>query len=284
MNQMKRIIAHGLDVVDPVWSRVRDEADAVIHAEPQLSSFLFANILQLNSLEAAIVQRVTARLDHADMPSTLIAQAFGQALASDPSIGQAFRTDIAAVVDRDPATTRFIEPILYLKGFHAIQTHRLAHWLWTAGRRDFALYLQSRSSAVFQCDIHPAVEMGRGIFLDHATGLVVGATAVIEDDVSILQGVTLGGTGKETGDRHPKIRRGVMLGAGAKVLGNIEIGRCARVAAGSVVLKPVPRNTTVAGVPARVVGEAGCAEPARSMDQILHEPLLNDPFWHDVGL
>jgi serine O-acetyltransferase len=284
MNQMKRIVAHGLEVVDPVWTRVREEADAVIHAEPQLSSFLFANVLQLNSLEAAIVQRVTSRLDHADMPATLIAQAFGQALSADPSIAEAFRIDIAAVVDRDPATTRFIEPILYLKGFHAIQTHRIAHWLWNSGRRDFALYLQSRSSSVFQCDIHPAVPMGRGIFLDHATGLVVGATATIDDDVSILQDVTLGGTGKEIGDRHPKIRRGVMIGAGAKVLGNIEIGRCARIAAGSVVLKPVPRNTTVAGVPARVVGEAGCAEPARSMDQILHEPLLNDPFWHDVGL
>jgi serine O-acetyltransferase len=284
MNQMKRIVAHGLEVVDPVWTRVRAEADAVIHAEPQLSSFLFANVLQLNSLEAAIIQRVTSRLDHPDMPATLIAQAFAQALAADPSIAEAFRIDIAAVVDRDPATTRFIEPILYLKGFHAIETHRLAHWLWNSGRRDFALYLQSRSSAVFQCDIHPAVPMGRGIFLDHATGLVVGATATIDDDVSILQDVTLGGTGKETGDRHPKIRRGVMIGAGAKVLGNIEIGRCARIAAGSVVLKPVPRNTTVAGVPARVVGEAGCAEPARSMDQILHEPLLNDPFWHDVGL
>jgi serine O-acetyltransferase len=284
MNQMKRIVAHGLEVVDPVWTRVREEADAVIHAEPQLSSFLFANVLQLNSLEAAIIQRVTSRLDHPDMPATLIAQAFAQALSADPSIAEAFRIDIAAVVDRDPATTRFIEPILYLKGFHAIQTHRLAHWLWNSGRRDFALYLQSRSSSVFQCDIHPAVPMGRGIFLDHATGLVVGATATIDDDVSILQDVTLGGTGKETGDRHPKIRRGVMIGAGAKVLGNIEIGRCARIAAGSVVLKPVPRNTTVAGVPARVVGEAGCAEPARSMDQILHEPLLNDPFWHDVGL
>ena len=284
MNQVKRIMAHGLELVDPVWQRVRNEADAVIRAEPQLSSFIFGSILQLNSLEAAVVQRVASRLDHPDVPATLIAQAYAQALDSDPSIGEAFRSDIAAVVDRDPAATRFIEPILYFKGFHAIQTHRLAHWLWNAGRQDFALYLQSRSSAVFQCDINPAVLMGRGIFLDHATGLVVGQTAVIDDDVSILQDVTLGGTGKETGDRHPKIRRGVMIGAGAKILGNIEIGRCARIAAGSVVLRPVPRNTTVAGVPARVVGEAGCAEPARSMDQILHEPLLSDPFWHDVGL
>ena len=138
------------------------------------------------------------------------------------------------------------------------------------GRKDFAFYLQSRSSEVFQTDIHPAAPIGRGIFLDHATGLVVGETAVIEDDVSILHGVTLGGTGKDHGDRHPKIRHGVMLGAGAKIIGNIEIGHCARVAAGSVVLKSVPNNTTVAGVPAKVIGEAGCPEPSRSMDQIFH--------------
>ncbi|MDB5544610.1 MAG: cysE, partial [Hyphomicrobiales bacterium] len=174
-----------------------------------------------------------------------------------------------AVADRDPACTRVIEPVLYFKGFHALQTHRLAHWMWMRGRKDFALYLQSRSSEVFQTDVHPAARIGKGIFLDHATGLVVGSTAVIEDDVSLLQDVTLGGTGKETGDRHPKIRHGVLIGAGAKILGNIEVGHCARVAAGSVVLAPVPHNKTVAGVPARVVGEAGCAEPARSMDQIL---------------
>ncbi|WP_413993353.1 serine O-acetyltransferase [Labrys okinawensis] len=285
MNQSKRLVSHGLEVVDPIWSRVRMEAETVTHAEPQLSSFIFANILQLNSLESAIVQRIASRLDHSDMPATLIAQAFGKALEADPGIAAAFRADIAAVIDRDPAANRYIEPILYFKGFHALQTHRLAHWLWQAGRKDFALYLQSRSSAVFQCDINPNVPIGRGIFLDHATGLVVGETAEIGDDVSILQDVTLGGTGKETGDRHPKIMRGVMIGAGAKILGNIEIGQCARVAAGSVVLKPVPRNTTVAGVPARVVGEAGCAEPSRSMDQILHGPLpIDDVFWHDVGL
>jgi len=186
-----------------------------------------------------------------------------------PSVGDSFRADIIAVADRDPACTRLMEPVLYFKGFHAIQTHRLAHWLWHQGRRDFALYLQSLSSEVFQTDIHPAARIGRGIFLDHATGLVVGSIAVIEDDVSMLQGVTLGGTGKQGGDRHPKIRHGVLIGAGAKILGNIEVGRCARVAAGSVVLQPVPCHSTVAGVPAKVVGTAGCAEPARSMDQIL---------------
>ena len=161
-------------------------------------------------------------------------------------------------------------PVLYFKGFHAIQTHRLAHWLWNEGRRDFALYLQSRSSAAFQTDINPAARMGKGIFIDHATGVVIGETAVVEDDVSLLHAVTLGGTGKETGDRHPKIRHGVLIGAGAKILGNIEVGHCARVAAGSVVLNDVPSAKTVAGVPARVVGESGCSEPSRSMDQTLH--------------
>ena len=156
---------------------------------------------------------------------------------TEPKIGEAFRADIVAVFDRDPATDRFIEPVLYYKGFHAIQTHRLAHWLWSKGRKDFAYYLQSRSSAVFQCDIHPAAKIGRGIFLDHATGLVVGETAVIGDNVSMLHDVTLGGTGKDHGDRHPKIADGVLIGAGAKIIGNIEIGHCARVAAGSVVLK-----------------------------------------------
>jgi serine O-acetyltransferase len=163
--------------------------------------------------------------------------------------------------------------VLVYKGFHAIQTHRLAHALLKSGRKDFAYYLQSRASEVFQCDINPAARIGKGIFLDHATGLVVGETCVIEDDVSILQGVTLGGTGKEHGDRHPKIRHGVLIGAGAKILGNIEIGHCARVAAGSVVLEAVPHNMTVAGVPARVVGAAGCAEPARTMDQLLAQKL-----------
>jgi serine O-acetyltransferase len=215
-----------------------------------------------------VVHRIARRLDHADVSGELIRQAYADALEDDKAIGQAFRADIVATIDRDPAAHRYFEPVLYFKGFHAIQTHRLAHWLWTRNRKDLAYYLQSRSSAAFQTDIHPAARIGRGIFLDHATGLVVGETAVIEDDVSMLHGVTLGGTGKEDGDRHPKIRHGVMLGVGAKILGNIEVGYCARVAAGSVVLHPVPPQKTVAGVPAKVVGEAGCPEPARFMDQI----------------
>src|ERR1700681_1405840 len=259
-----------LDQVDPVWARIRREAEELVRHEPELATFIFSTILHHDRLEAAVVHRIAQRLDHPDVSAELIRQAYEDALEGDPSIGAAFRVDIVATVDRDPATDRCIEPVLYFKGFHAIQTHRLAHWLWQKDRKDFAYYLQSRSSAVFQTDIHPAVPIGRGIFLDHATGLVVGETAVIEDDVSILQGVTLGGTGKEDSDRHPKIRRGVLISVGAKVLGNIEVGHCARIGAGSGVLKPVPHNVTVAGVPAKIVGEAGCAEPSRTMDQMIN--------------
>ena len=267
--------AKALDKVDPVWTRIRQEAEVIARREPELASFLYENILHRDSLETAVAHRVSQRLDHADVSSDLIRQAYREALDDQPSLGEAFRADIVATLDRDPATTRFIEPVLYYKGFHAIQTHRLANWLLSKGRKDFALYLQSRSSAAFQCDINPAAKIGRGIFLDHATGLVVGETAVIDDDVSILHDVTLGGTGKEHEDRHPKIRHGVMIGAGAKILGNIEVGHCARIAAGSVVIKPVPHNTTVAGVPAKVVGEAGCPEPSRAMDQMLYGVMLD---------
>lgn len=255
--------------LDPIWERVRSEAEDIVRREPELASFIYATVLHHDRLEDAVVHRVADRLDHSALSGDLIRQTYGEALREAPDIGNAFRADMVATFDRDPATSRFIDPLLYYKGFHAIQTHRLAHWLHQQGRKDFALYLQSRASAVFQTDINPAARIGRGIFLDHATGLVVGETAVIEDDVSILHGVTLGGTGKEHEDRHPKIRRGVMIGAGAKILGNIEVGHCARIAAGSVVLKTVPHNMTVAGVPAKVVGEAGCAEPSRTMDQML---------------
>jgi serine O-acetyltransferase len=271
MAQQQTRRASSIDRVDPVWARIRDEAEEVARREPELASYIYSSILHHDTLEDAVVHRVAERLDHPDVSGELIRQAYADALEDDPSIGDAFRADIAATVDRDPAATRYLEPVLYFKGFHAIQTHRLAHWLWRKGRKDFAFYLQSRSSGVFQTDINPAASIGRGIFLDHATGLVVGETAVIDDDVSMLQDVTLGGTGKEDGDRHPKIRRGVMIGAGAKILGNIEVGECARIAAGSVVLKPIPPKMTVAGVPAKVVGEAGCDQPARAMDQLLHD-------------
>jgi serine O-acetyltransferase len=200
-----------------------------------------------------------------------VLQAFEDALEAEPDIGNAARADIIAVYDRDPACHRFIEPLFYFKGFQALQAYRMAHRLWHLGRKDFAYHLQSICSAVFSIDIHPAARIGRAIMIDHAHSIVIGETAVVEDEVSMLHSVTLGGTGKEHGDRHPKVRRGVLIGAGAKILGNIEIGQCARIAAGSVVLKPVPPNTTVAGVPARVIGEAGCPEPSRSMDQLFYD-------------
>jgi serine O-acetyltransferase len=263
--------AGSIQKLDPVWSRIRDEAENIVRNEPEIGTFIYSSILHHDTLETAIMHRVAERLDHPDVSGELIRQAYADALEDQPQLGDAFRADIVATYDRDPACDRFIEPLLYFKGFHAIQTHRLANWLWNKGRKDFAYYLQSRSSVISQCDIHPAAKIGRGIFLDHATGLVVGETAVIEDDVSMLQDVTLGGTGKEDGDRHPKIRHGVLIGAGAKILGNIEVGHCARIAAGSVVLKSVPHNTTVAGVPAKEIGHAPCAEPSRTMDHMFSD-------------
>ena len=268
-------LAHSVRSLDPVWARIREEAEAVAAREPQLASFIFGTILNHDSLEHAVAHRIAARLDHPDVSGEMIRHAYDELFEAEAATGAAIRADISAVCERDPACSRAIEPLLYFKGFHALQTYRLAHYLWKHGRQDFALYLQSRASAVFGVDIHPQAKIGRGIFLDHATGLVVGETAVIEDDVSILHDVTLGGTGKEHEDRHPKIRHGVMIGAGAKILGNIEIGHCARIAAGSVVIKAVPNNVTVAGVPARVVGEAGCPEPSRAMDQMLYGIMLD---------
>jgi serine O-acetyltransferase len=269
--------AQGIRSLDPVWARVREEAEEITRNAPELATFIFTTVLNHDKLEQAVAERVASRLDHADVSGELIRQAFDEAFEMEPSIGDAIRADIVAVAERDPATTRYIEPVLYFKGFHALQTHRLAHFLWNRGRKDFALYLQSRASSVFGVDINPNTKIGRGVFIDHGTGIVLGQTAVIDDDVSILQGVTLGGTGKERGDRHPKIRRGVLLAAGAKVLGNIEVGACSRVAAGSVVLKAVPPNTTVAGIPARVVGKSPCdGTPAHTMDQMFDFPFSGE--------
>ncbi len=261
---------HGnLKAVDPIWDAMTAEAEQICTAEPFLTQLAISSVLNHRSFEAALSHRLAARLDHADVPADLIRQAFDDVLVTNPEIGAGARADLAATLERDPACHRAVEPFLFFKGYQAIQTHRFAHALWAAGRRDFALYLQSRSSQVFQTDINPAAKIGKGIMLDHATGFVVGETAVVGDHCSIMQGVTLGGTGKADEDRHPKIGNGVLIGAGAKILGNIKIGDCSRVAAGSVVLKEVPRRTTVAGVPAKVVGEAGCTQPATVMDQIV---------------
>jgi serine O-acetyltransferase len=259
----------GVASVDPIWAALRDEAEEVARSEPALCGFIYATILSQPRLEDAVCHRLAQRLNHSDVDAGLISQTFDEVMAEHPEMGTAFRADLAAVYDRDPACSRYIEPLLYFKGFHALVTYRFAHELLKAGRRDFALYLQSQSSRIFAVDINPNAKIGKGIMLDHGTGIVIGETATIGDNCSLLQGVTLGGTGKETGDRHPKIGDNVMIGAGAKVLGNIRVGNCSRVASGSVVLKEVPPQTTVAGVPAKVVGPAGCPEPARSMDQRL---------------
>lgn len=255
--------------IDPIWQRIRDEAEAILKQEPALAGFIFQTILAHKTLETAIAYRMAQLLGNADVSALIIQQIFEDAFSSDPKISCSMRADIVAFNERDPAAVRYIEALLYFKGFQALATHRIANWLFNLGREDLAFFLQSCSSRLFSVDIHPKVKMGQGIFLDHATGVVIGETAVIDDEVSILQNVTLGGTGKETGDRHPKIRHGVLIGAGAKILGNIEIGHCVRVGAGSVVLKAVPPNKTVAGVPAKIIGEAGCSDPALKMDQII---------------
>jgi serine O-acetyltransferase len=271
MSMSSQSVAHGKlqAVVDPIWAAVRREAEEAIRAEPALAGFIFATVKNHETLEEAICHRLARRLNHIDVDSGLITQTFQDVLKNRPELGQAFRADLAAVYDRDPACNRYLEPLLYFKGFQALATYRFAHELWRAGRRDFALFLQSQSSRIFAVDIHPAARIGIGIMFDHGTGIVIGETAVIGDNTSLLHSVTLGGSGKESGDRHPKIGANVMIGAGAKVLGNIRVGNCSRIAAGSVVLKDVPDKTTVAGVPAKVVGPAGCPEPARTMDQRL---------------
>jgi serine O-acetyltransferase len=252
--------------LDPVWDRIRSEAEDVARHEPVLGGFIFSSVLNHDNFETALIHRLAQRLGNADIGADLVVQAFNDAVREEPDIGHAARSDIIATFERDPACYRYVDPLLYFKGYQAIQTHRMAHRLWQMGRKDFAYYLQSRSSIIASVDIHPAARIGKGIMVDHGHDIVIGETTLIEDNVSIMQGVTLGGTGKEAGDRHPKIRHGVLVGAGAKILGNIEIGACSRVAACSVVLHAVPPNSTVAGVPAKVVGYAGCTEPARVMD------------------
>ncbi len=252
---------------DPIWLTVRSEAADMAAQEPTLASFLHATILNHERFESALSFHLAQKLGSAEVPAMLLRQPFDEAFAADPDIGNAVRADLMAVRERDPACKWLLQPLLYFKGFQALEAYRVAHWMWLNGRQPMALFLQARISEIFGADIHPAARLGRGIMIDHATSVVIGETAVVEDDVSMLHEVTLGGTGKETGDRHPKVRRGAMLGAGAKLLGNIEIGEYSRVGAGSVVLENVPAGVTVAGVPAHIVGSAGCEQPAREMDQ-----------------
>ena len=257
---------------DPMWEDVRTEATRDSESEPILSSFLYETVLKHKRFEDALSFHLASKLEDAMIPSASLASfmaLISEALDNDPGIGDAFRADIQAVRDRDPACRGYSQPFLYFKGFHALQSYRVAHWLWKRGRESMALYLQSRITEIFAVDIHPAAQIGCGILMDHATGIVIGETAVVEDNVSILHEVTLGGTGKETGDRHPKIRAGVLISAGAKILGNVEVGEGAKVGAGSVVLEDVPPHSTVAGIPAKVVGHPSVPEPSLEMDHSL---------------
>jgi serine O-acetyltransferase len=251
---------------DEVWSRLREESAEECSTEPALAR-LYAAILSSGTFEEALASKLAIRLGHPSLPAEALKSLLLEPIVSAPSIGEAARADLLAVVERDPASGRLLEPFLFFKGYAAIQTHRLAHWLWNAGRADMARYLQSRSSEVFQTDIHPGARFGKGIFLDHATGFVAGETAVIEDNVSILHGVTLGGTGTEKADRHPKIRTGVLIGAGAQIIGAVEIGAYSKIAAGSLVTESVPSRCTAVGVPARIIEGTGSNNPAESMDQ-----------------
>jgi serine O-acetyltransferase len=265
----QRLEVVDLDTAPPVWASLRNEAEAAAQKESALASLLAAVILNHKSLGGALSYQLARKLGDQELRAMSIREIAEEAYAADPTLVEIAEADLKAVFERDPACKGYVQPFLFFKGFLALQTQRVANWLWTEGRETLALYLQSRMSELFQVDIHPATKIGRGVFIDHGTGIVIGETAVIGDDVSMLQGVTLGGTGAERGDRHPKIGKGVLLGAGAKVLGNISIGDYAKIASGSVVLKEVPAGCTAAGVPARLVNCPTCEEPARSMDHTL---------------
>jgi serine O-acetyltransferase len=257
------------DAVDgAIWAQLRAEAQAASPSEPLLTS-LYRSVIEAPSFEDALVNRLASKLAAPLLPVEALVRVLSRAVQADAAIGVAARADLKAVLDRDPASVRLLEPFLFFKGFAAIETHRLAHWLWSHGQCDMALYLQCQSSAVFGTDIHPAARFGKGIFLDHATGFVAGETVVIEDGVSMLHGVTLGGSGIEKGERHPKIRTGVLIGAGAQILGNVEIGAYSKIAAGSLVTQSVPARSTAVGVPARIIEGTGSPNPAQTMDQDL---------------
>lgn len=257
--------------IDLFWHRLRGEAEAAMAREPALTGLLSSTILEQPDLQTALAYRIGQRLAGDELSAEVIARLVLRVIDAEPSILEAVHADLKAVVERDPASGRLIEPFLFFKGFAAIQTQRIAHHLWLAGRRDMAMVLQSRSSSVFQTDIHPGATLGKGIFIDHATGVVIGETVEIEDEVSILQDVTLGGTGTHRGKRHPTIRTGVMIGAGAQIFGPVEIGAYSKIAAGSLVTTAVPAHSTAVGTPARIILGEAPENPARNMDQMLTE-------------
>jgi len=250
-----------------LWQAIRREVHARAEFEPLMSTFFQATVLNHETLEGALSFLLASKLDGPVVSSMAVREIIEEAFKADPSIVHAAEIDIKATRNRDPACNSYSTPLLFYKGFHALQAYRVAHWLWNQNRHSLAFYFQNQMSSIFAVDIHPAARIGCGIMFDHATGLVIGETAVIEDDVSILHGVTLGGTGKDSGDRHPKIRQGVLLGANASIIGNIEIGEGAKVGAGSVVMKNVPPHVTVAGVPAEIIGRPKGDSPAKDADQ-----------------
>jgi serine O-acetyltransferase len=254
---------------DPLWTRIRDEASSHAAQEPMLASFLYSSVLNHARFEDALSFLLASKLDSSTLTAVTLRDLVDNAFRAAPEICRAARADIEAVVSRDPACLGHSVPLLYFKGYHAIQSYRVGHYYWESQRKPLALYLQSRISEVFAVDIHPGAKLGKGLFFDHATSIVIGETTVIDDDFSMLHEVTLGGTGKVGGDRHPKIKKGVLIGAGAKVLGNVVIGEGAKIGAGSVVLTDVPPHCTVAGVPARPIGYPRHALPALEMDQSL---------------
>ena len=250
-----------------LWRCIREEAAKQAEEEPILASFLHASILNHVDLASALSYLLASKLDSATANALTIREVIDTAHADAPDIVACAAHDVYAFYERDSACCQYSTPLLFYKGFQALQAYRIAHWLWQQGRRSMALFFQHRISVVFSVDIHPAAKLGHGILLDHGTGIVIGQTSTVGDNVSIMQSVTLGGTGKESGDRHPKIAAGVLIGAGSKVLGNIHVGEGAQIVSGSVVLKPVASHTLVAGVPAAVVGKPSCDSPAQSMDQ-----------------
>lgn len=269
MTVQKVVVTDTPTATDDIWLALRAEAEDASRAEPMLASYYHASILKHATFESAISFHLANKLHSAALQAMTVREVFQEALASDPSIGIAMRADIRAYEERDAACDKFTMPFLYFKGYHALQSYRVSHWLWQHHRKSLALYLQNQISQAFDVDIHPGARVGKGIMIDHATGVVVGETAVIGDDVSMLHSVTLGGSGSAGGDRHPKIGCGVLISAGAKILGPITVGDGAKIGAGSVVLEAVAPHTTVAGVPARVVGRPQCLQPALNMDHQL---------------
>ncbi len=255
---------------DQIWLQLREEAAEVASREIVLSKILKEFILERDSLVDALSWRLSTRLAKSLVPENDLRNLFKESFLSSDEVIASINADLRAVKERDPACNDFLSPLLFFKGFQALCSHRVGHHLWKSGRKEISLYLQSLVSIVYSVDIHPAAVIGKGILLDHATGFVAGETTVIEDDVSILHEVTLGGTGKDRGDRHPKIRSGVLIGAGAKILGNVEVGEGARVGASSVVLTDVPPHVSVAGVPSKIVGSSASEDlPSLKMDHSL---------------